>query len=35
MRVTWFLIGAACASAVWAVLVTSVGQDWIRVILGG
>ena len=31
MRVTWFLIGAVCASAVWAVARhSSAGQEWIR-----
>ncbi len=35
MRVFWFVLGAAVASAVWAGLLSQVGQEWISVILGG
>ena len=35
MRLTWFVIGAAVASAVWWAVLSGVGQQWINAILGG
>lgn len=35
MRLKWFMIGAACASAVWALVITGIGNRWIAAILGG
>ncbi len=35
MRLTWFLFGAATASAVWYIAVSELGRRWIGAILGG
>jgi len=35
MRFKWFLIGAVTASAVWALVITGLGQQWINALLGG
>ena len=35
MRLTWFMIGAATASLIWALVVTRLGEQWIRAVLGG
>jgi hypothetical protein len=34
MRITWFVIGAVCASAVWLVVTTGLGRQWINLLLG-
>jgi hypothetical protein len=35
MRIKWFLIGAATASAVWALAITQIGNQWIKSLFGG
>ena len=35
MRATWFLFGVVFASAVWFVVLTTLGTGWINAVLGG